>query len=81
MTAAVLDELKAIEASFEAKAPWNEDALYAAIRHVHRNTDIMEDTLDGSKLDDRGLPGRYDGTPLARLRNILPRVIAALEAS
>ena len=70
MDTAILDELKAIEASFESMAPWSENALY---------TDVMYDALDGS--DEQGLPGRYDGTPLARLRNILPRVIGALEAA
>ena len=79
MDTAILDELKAIEASFESMAPWSENALSAAIRHVQRNTDVMYDALDGS--DEQGLPGRYDGTPLARLRNILPRVIGALEAA
>lgn len=81
MNAEILEELKAIEAAFEAAAPWNTNALYSAIRHVQRNTDVMEYAIEGAAEDDQGLPGRYDGEPLARLRNILPRIIAALEAA
>jgi hypothetical protein len=80
---ALLDELRAIEAEFESKAPWSEGALYSGIRHVQRNTDVMQASLELEEGDARNhnLPGRYDGTPLAKLRNALPRIIAALEAA
>lgn len=63
-----------------AAGPWNEDAVGAAIRHVQRNTDVMQDTLEyASEGDPRGLPDRYDGNHLAKLRNLLPEIIEALQ--
>lgn len=78
----LIKELRAIEEQFESRAPWSESALYSGIRHVQRNTDIFEDALYYEEGGGEGIqtPGRYDGTPLAKLRNILPRLISALEA-
>ena len=79
----LLAELEAIEAKFESKAPWSVGALYSGIRHVQRNTDVFEDSLDCEVGEARNhaLPGRYDGEPLAELRNILPRIIAELKST
>lgn len=78
-TTELLAKLKKIDAEM-VEAPWAVCAVSAAIRHVQRNTDIMEYAIDGAEGADRmaNLPGRYDGGPLAELRNLLPEIIAAL---
>jgi hypothetical protein len=45
--------------------------MYTAVRHCQRNVDI--DVEDGFNE-----PDRYDGTCIAELVNMLPRIIAAL---
>lgn len=74
------EELKTIHAAM-APAPWSVVALSAAVRHVQRNTDVMEDAQEYADEPDKSanIPDRYDGEPLARLRNLLPRILSALE--
>ena len=74
-----LSEIIALEASM-SPAPWSVQALYAAIRHVQRNTDVMDDVQDYAEEPDKSanLPDRYDGEALAKLRNYLPRLLAEL---
>lgn len=72
-------ELLAIEKTMEP-APWSTDYLYGAIRHITRNVDS-----DAFASEDWGktgnAPGRYDGTPLAKLRNSLPELLDTLTAA
>lgn len=72
MNRELIDALKQIESDM-APAPWSEDAVHAAIRHVQRNTEIMDEY--------EGTPNRYDGGSMAKLRNLLPEIIKELEAS
>lgn len=77
-----LSELKAIEAAIKSPAPWSEIALSAGIRHVQRNTDVFEDALElavETEGEGMNIPSRYDGEALAKLRNLLPKMIAYLE--
>lgn len=75
----LLKDLKDIESNI-ASSPWSEHALYSAIRHVERNTDIMSDAIEAQEEGlPCGTPNKYDGTHLAKLRNLLPAVIAKLE--
>jgi len=76
----LVEKLKDLNAKM-APAPWSVAGLYCGIRHVQRNSDAMEDGRDNA--DDpadrkANLPDRYDGEPLAKLRNLLPEIIAAL---
>jgi hypothetical protein len=76
----LINRLRELDESMTA-GPWNEDAVYSAIRHVQRNTDIFEQCIDYAQDGEhKGMPGRSDGEPLARLRNLLPDIIAELEA-
>lgn len=72
-------KLEALEAMM-SRAPWSVGALSAGIRHLQRNTEIMEDAQEYADEPDKSanLPSRYDGGPLAELRNLLPEIIAAL---
>lgn len=73
--AELLNALVSIEASLSA-GPWSKKALYEAIRHVQRNTDVMEYGLEyQDEGEPRGLPDRYDGEAIAVLRNLLPEII------
>jgi hypothetical protein len=66
-----------------APAPWCIAAVGGAIRHVQRNTDIMEEYRSETEEPDKSgnLPNRYDGEPLAELRNLLPWIIEQLKAA
>lgn len=75
----LIAELEELNNTMSA-APWNESAMYDAIRHVQRNTDVMQDALEYVKEGEpMGLPDRYDGGSLAKLRNLLPAIISALK--
>lgn len=74
-----LAELERMETSMEP-APWSVTALSSAIRHIQRNTDIMEMAQEYAEEPDASAntPGRYDGGPLAHIRNVLPSLLAEL---
>jgi hypothetical protein len=78
VTGEELDRLEALEKGM-TPAPWSVGALSAGIRHLQRNTTVMEDAQDYAKEPDKSanLPGRYDGEALAQLRNALPALIRA----
>lgn len=77
----LIAKLEALNSSMAA-APWNENAMYEAIRHVQRNTEVMEYAIEYADEDaPKGTPDRYDGTALAQLRNLLPQIIEALKAA
>ena len=60
--------------------PWSKAALYEAIRHVQRNTDVMENAVEYQEQGlPTGIPDRYDGEAIAILRNMLPEIIQALK--
>jgi hypothetical protein len=73
----LIEKLSEINNSME-EAPWSENALSSGIRHLQRNTDVLENALVYSS-DEGNIPGRYDGENLAKLRNLLPEVITYLE--
>lgn len=81
MSSDLIKRLEEIESSL-APAPWSPGALSDGIRHVQRNTDVMEDALEycNPPENEWGLPNRHDGGPLARLRNMLPEIITSLKA-
>lgn len=75
----LLAKLQKIDSSL-IPAPWSVEALYSGIRHLQRNTEVMEEAQEYADESDKSanLPGRYDGENLAVLRNLLPEIIAAL---
>jgi len=79
----LIARLEVISAAFEQPAPWCIAALSGGIRHLQRNCDVMEDYQEDASEEDKSgnLPGRYDGEPLAQLRNLLPDIIASLKAT
>ena len=60
-----------------APAPWDVSALSAGIRHLQRNTEVMEESIGDAGTN---LPDRYDGWAIAKLRNLLPEIIEALRS-
>ena len=75
-----LKRLEELDAN-AAPAPWSVDYMYGAIRHVQRNVDL-EAFCDPSDIKDtEHTPGRYDGTFLGELRNMLPGLLARLKAA
>ena len=77
----LLIELQRIDSAIES-APWSEEALSAGIRHLQRNTDVMSEAQEYAEEPDksRNLPSRYDGSDIARLRNLLPAIIDAIKS-
>lgn len=75
----LIQTLERIDAEM-SPAPWCVDAVSAAIRHVQKNTEVMEDALEYADDPSGSLPSRYDGESLGRLRNLLPEIIAHLKA-
>ncbi len=67
-----------------ASGPWNEEHMYGAVRHVTRNVDSSAycndcpDEEDGR--EEHKFFSIYDGTNLAKLRNLLPEILKALKS-
>ncbi len=62
-----------------ARAPWCPEYLYSAIRHVQRNCDFECFDHQGDAADDCNQPNRYDGRPLAAIRNAVPAMLDEIE--
>lgn len=75
--ASLVERLRAINAGL-SDFPWSKAGLQAGIRHIVRNTEVMEDARDSNDEQDLNLPGKYDGDQLADLRNSLPEIIAEI---
>ncbi len=67
----LLDTLTEVEINL-SKGPWSLGCVGEAIRHVYRNVDHEQYCSCGN--DEPAMFGKYDGDPLAILRNALPDI-------